>query len=270
MNTLTQFMNASTLFAADAAAPPSVGWGAMTMLILFIAGSMCIGVFANMTTEKGGFMKGFFLGNRGLGAWALALTATIQSGGTFMGFPSLVYSHGWIVALWIGSYMVVPITGFGILGKRLAQLSRRTGAITVPDLFRTRFNSPALGFTCTIFILLYLSFMMFAQFKAGAIVIQLAWPNGGELSLSEDAVSVSETRYHIGLIIFAVTVVGYTLMGGFLAAVWTDLFQSLLMFVGVVILAGRIPERGRRTGECHSHLAGQYRAGICLGTGIHR
>ena len=236
MNTLTQFMNASTLFAADAAAPPSVGWGAMTMLILFIAGSMCIGVFANMTTEKGGFMKGFFLGNRGLGAWALALTATIQSGGTFMGFPSLVYSHGWIVALWIGSYMVVPITGFGILGKRLAQLSRRTGAITVPDLFRTRFNSPALGFTCTVFILLYLSFMMFAQFKAGAIVIQLAWPNGGELSLSKDAVSVSETRYHIGLIIFAVTVVGYTLMGGFLAAVWTDLFQSLLMFVGVVIL----------------------------------
>jgi hypothetical protein len=138
MNALTQFVTASNILAADAAAPPSVGWGAMTMLILFIAGSMCIGVFANMTTQKGGFMKGFFLGNRGLGAWALALTATIQSGGTFMGFPSLVYSHGWIVALWIGSYMVVPITGFGILGKRLAQLSRRTGAITVPDLFRTR------------------------------------------------------------------------------------------------------------------------------------
>ncbi len=224
------------LFAADGNAIPSVGYGAMAMLILFIAGSMWIGVMANRVTEKGGFMKGFFLGNRGLGAWALALTATIQSGGTFMGFPSLVYSHGWIVALWIGSYMVVPITGFGILGKRLAQLSRRTGAITVPDLFRTRFSSPALGLTCTIFILLYLSFMMFAQFKAGAIVIQLAWPGGGELSLSEDAVTVSETRYHVGLLVFAITVVGYTLMGGFLAAVWTDLFQSLLMFLGVVIL----------------------------------
>lgn len=226
----------SLLLAADASAIPSVGYGAMTMLILFIIGSMWIGVIANRSTEKGGFMKGFFLGNRGLGAWALALTATIQSGGTFMGFPSMVYSHGWIVALWIGSYMVVPITGFGILGKRLAQLSRRTGAITVPDLFRTRFHSPALGLTCTIFILLYLSFMMFAQFKAGAIVLQLAWPGGGELSLSEDTISVSETRYHIGLLVFAITVVGYTLMGGFLAAVWTDLFQSLLMFVGVVIL----------------------------------
>jgi sodium/pantothenate symporter len=220
---------------AQSPAVPSVGYGAMAMLLLFIMGSMWIGVIANRATESSGFMKGFFLGNRGLGAWALALTATIQSGGTFMGFPSLVYSHGWIVALWIGSYMVVPITGFGILGKRLAQLSRRTGAITVPDLFRTRFHSPALGLTCTIFILLYLSFMMFAQFKAGAIIIKLAWPGSGELALSEET-SVLDMRYHIGLVIFALTVVGYTLIGGFLAAVWTDLFQSLMMFVGVMIL----------------------------------
>ena len=233
---LPSLRSASTMFAQVPVPPPNVGIGAMVMLVLFIAGSIWIGVTANRVTSKGGFMKGFFLGNRGLGVWALALTATIQSGGTFMGFPSLVYSHGWIVALWIGSYMVVPITGFGILGKRLAQLSRRTGAITVPDLFRNRFNSPALGLTCTVFILLYLSFLMFAQFKAGAIVLQLAWPNGGELSLSDDAVSVSAQRYHIGLIIFTVTVVSYTLLGGFLAAVWTDLFQSLLMFVGVTIL----------------------------------
>ncbi|MFM7039833.1 MAG: sodium:solute symporter family transporter [Planctomycetaceae bacterium] len=224
--------------AADAAntqSLPSVGIGAMAMLVLFIAVSMWIGLRANRVNSSSGFMKGFFLGNRGLGVWALALTATIQSGGTFMGFPSLVYAHGWIVALWIGSYMVVPITGFGILGKRLAQLSRRTGAITVPDLFRARFNSPSLGVTCTIFILFYLSFLMFAQFKAGAIVLQLAWPSGGEISLSEDA-AVADLRYHVGLIVFTVTVVAYTLLGGFLAAVWTDLFQSLLMFAGVMVL----------------------------------
>ncbi len=217
-------------------ATPKVGFGAMAMLVLFIAGSMWIGALANRATRGSSFMQGFFLGNRGLGVWALALTATIQSGGTFMGFPSFVYSHGWIVALWIGSYMVVPITGFGILGKRLAQLSRRTNAITVPDLFRTRFNSPTLGVACTLFILFYLSFLMFAQFKAGAIVLQLAWPSGTELSLSENPANLDEYRYHVGLIVFTVTVVAYTLLGGFLAAVWTDLFQSLLMFAGILIL----------------------------------
>src|SRR5262249_45926053 len=122
--------------------PPQAGVGTLFALVLFILGSMWIGAMANRAMSEGSFMKGFFLGNRGLGSWALALTATVQSGGTFMGFPSLVYSHGWIVLVWISGYMVVPITGFGFLGKRLAQLSRKTGAITVPDIFRARFNSP--------------------------------------------------------------------------------------------------------------------------------
>ncbi|MCX7388004.1 MAG: sodium:solute symporter [Planctomycetales bacterium] len=249
VNRFDNVANGLLSLAVDPPAPRA-GYGAMFMLILFILGSVWIGVIANRATQSSGFMKGFFLGNRGLGAWALALTATVQSGGTFMGFPSLVYKHGWIVALWIGSYMIVPLTGFGIIGKRLAHLSRRTGAITVPDLFRTRFNSPAVGLTCTIFLLLYMSFLMFAQFKAGAIVMQLAWPDSSELAIAEDAVPTSEitydlslpgfpiklTRYHIGLLIFSSTVVGYTLIGGFLGAVWTDLFQSLLMFVGVMIL----------------------------------
>src|SRR5579872_2170070 len=90
---------------------PDVGYGTLAALVIFIVASMWIGMLANRAMQSGTFMQGFFLGNRGLGAWALALTATVQSGGTFMGFPSLVYTHGWIVALWIAGYMVVPITG---------------------------------------------------------------------------------------------------------------------------------------------------------------
>ncbi len=278
---------------------PQGGVGTIVALTVFIVASGWIGVLANRAMQSGSFMKGFFLGNRGLGAWALALTATVQSGGTFMGFPSLVYTHGWIVALWIGSYMVVPITGFGILGKRLAQLSRRLGAITIPDFFRERFGSPVLGLIASIGILFYMSFMMIAQFKAGAIVMKLSWPGTKSFAMSEDFTNFSfktdaidrlkskglssesaeklttvantpfpdakalETRlaevlspedfkqhkaailtaatpldwlYFIGLIIFTLTVVGYTMAGGFLAAVWTDLFQSIMMFGGVILL----------------------------------
>jgi sodium/pantothenate symporter len=280
-------------------------WGTLTALAIFILASMWIGVLANRATREGSFMKGFFLGNRGLGSWALALTATVQSGGTFMGFPSLVYTHGWTVVLWIASYMVVPITGFGILGKRLAQISRRCGAITVPDLFRERFASPGLGLLASLFILFYMSFMMVAQFKAGALVMKIAWVGsdswnedqkigryritdssltqletsgvpanvvaalaplkdklystetqfaeeiGAELAKLKPAPSSDQVRvwiheiaidsalpdwpYITGLLIFTVSVVGYTLIGGFLAAVWTDLFQSVMMWVGVIL-----------------------------------
>jgi SSS family solute:Na+ symporter/sodium/pantothenate symporter len=287
------------LIAAQAA------WGTLTALVLFILASMWIGVLANRATREGSFMKGFFLGNRGLGSWALALTATVQSGGTFMGYPSLVYTHGWIVVLWIASYMVVPITGFGILGKRLAQISRRCGAITMPDLFRERFDSPGLGLLASLFILFYMSFMMVAQFKAGALVMKIAWVGSdswsedqkvGRYRISETAIAqlakddvpsqvvealsplkdkvyatepqfadairgelarlkpapsaeqadvwvhrmaaaseLTDWPYILGLLIFTSSVVGYTLIGGFLAAVWTDLFQSVMMWVGVVL-----------------------------------
>ncbi len=215
----------------------SSGYGTMAMLLFVMAISVWLGTQAQKAVEKGGFVKGYFLGNRGLGAWALALTATVQSGGTFMGFPSLVYTHGWIVALWIASYMVVPLTGFAVLGKRFAQLSRRTGAITVPDLFDARYGDQRVGLLASLAIMSFMTFLMIAQFKAGAIVMKLAWPSSGFLALSETtATSGIDTGYYLGLAIFSLTVVGYTLIGGFLASVWTDLFQSVLMLIGVVLL----------------------------------
>ena len=215
--------------------PVAPGYGAITALLIVIACSVWLGTVAQRVVSKGSFLKGYFLGNRGLGVWAMALTATVQSGGTFMGFPSLVYTHGWSVSLWIGSYMIVPLTGFAVVGKRLAQVSRRTGAITVPDLFRGRFSNTTVGLVASLLILFFLTFMMIAQFKAGGLIMKLSWPGSGELKLAEDAAADAFGQtYQIGLIVFALTVVGYTLIGGFLASVWTDLFQSVLMFLGVM------------------------------------
>ena len=72
--------------------------------------------------------------------------------------------------------------------------------------------------------------------------MKIAWPGyvAAARDCAEDAArggqSDSGTVYLIGLAIFALTVVGYTLIGGFLAAVWTDLLQSVMMFIGVMIL----------------------------------
>jgi len=220
-------------------ATPSAGWGLPVVLVAVIVASVYLGALAQRAVAQSGFLRGFFLGNRGLGVWAMALTATVQSGGTFMGMPSYIYTFGWIVALWIASYMLVPLTGFGIIGKRMAQLSRRTGAVTVPELFRQRFDSRAVGFVTSVFILIFLSFLFVAQFKAGAIVMKIAIPGSGALALSEDGSGGAgeiDKAYMLGLVVFTCTVVGYTLIGGFLASVWTDLFQSVLMWFGVLIL----------------------------------
>ena len=142
----------------------------------YLIGVMIFGVISHRFITRSNFVKDYFVGGRGLGAWVLALTvaATAVSGGTFMGFPSLIYSNGWIMALWIASYMMVPLTAMALMGKRINQVARISGAVTVPDVFRDRFNSPTLGLLCTSLILLFLTFNLVAQFKAGGLVLKEA------------------------------------------------------------------------------------------------
>ena len=209
----------------------------LVALVIFTLISLGIGVVANLAQKKGTFLEKYFLGNRSLGAFAVALTAAVMSGGTFVGFPSLVYSYGWVVGLWIASYMVAPITVLGILGKRVGQLSRKTGAITLPDLFRERFGSPALGLLTSILIMIFLSTNLIAQFKAGALIMKIVLPSGAaEMFVSDETAGSVEPAFLVGLFIFTVTVVAYTTYGGFLAAIWTDVFQSIIMAIGVVLL----------------------------------
>src|SRR3954470_8578646 len=149
----------------------------LVALVLFTLVSLGLGVVANLVaSRKAGFLQKYFLGNRSLGAFAVALTAAVMSGGTFMGFPSLVYTFGWVVGLWICSYMVAPLTVLGVLGKRIGQLSRKTGAITLPDLFRERYGSPALGLLTSVLVMFFLCYNLIAQFSAGARILKIALP----------------------------------------------------------------------------------------------
>src|SRR5207302_7544629 len=131
---------------------------------------------AHRLLKKGAFLKEYFLGDRGLGAWVLGLTyvATSVSAGSFVGFPSLIYRHGWVMALWIGGYMVGGLVSKGALAKRLNQVSRLSGAITVPDVLRDRFQSPGLGSLAGVLLLLFLVFNLVGQFKAGGLILRQA------------------------------------------------------------------------------------------------
>src|SRR3954453_22011370 len=172
-------------------------------LVIFTLVSLGLGVVANLVaSRKAGFLQKYFLGNRSLGALAVALTAAVMSGGTFMGFPSLVYSFGWGVGLWIASYMVAPLTGLGVLGKRIGQLSRKTGAITLPDLFRERYGSPALGMLTSLLVMFFLICNVVPQFKADALIMKSVLPSGAADWLASGNAPVHlDTAYFLGLAI---------------------------------------------------------------------
>ena len=244
----------------------------LVALALFTLVSLGIGVAANLVaSRKAGFLQKYFLGNRSLGAFAVALTAAVMSGGTFVGFPSLVYKFGWVVGLWIASYMVAPLTVLGVLGKRIGQLSRRTGAITLPDLLRERFGSPTLGLLTSLLVMGFLTCNLIPQFKAGGVIMKIVLPSETlQWVANEDMTVNADLGYYVGLAIFAATVIAYTTYGGFLAAIWTDVFQSIIMAVGVMIL---FPLAVYHSGGLHAAtLAGvaQTDVGFAFGPGASR
>ena len=220
---------------------------------LWVFGGYLVVVFALAWAAErmrggSGFVSEYFLGSRNLGMWAFALTfaATTASGGTFIGFPALVYANGWSVALWIASYMMVPLVAMGLMGKRINRVARLSGAVTVPELLEERFKNRGVGVAATGMVVFFMFFYLLAQFKAGSkilstlladeVVFQRAVVGVASLTDGLPWVGAADADYLLCLGVFGAAVIVYVVYGGFRAVVWTDVLQGVVMFVGVVVM----------------------------------
>jgi len=243
---------------------PSASPYILVAFVAYMAGVFLLGALSRTLLKRGAFLKEYFLGDRKLNAWVLGLTyvATSVSAGSFVGFPSLIYTNGWVMAFWIGGYMVGGLTSKGVLAKRLNQVSRLSGAITVPDVLRDRFQSPTLGTMAGVFLLVFLLFNLWGQFKAGGLIMREACRGIEKTSayqsardrtahalsaagaLSESDLTVKSDSFYgqrypdyvLGVLIFALTVVAYTTYGGFWAVTWTDVLQGVIIVGGAMLL----------------------------------
>lgn len=219
------------------------------VFLVYLVAMLAPAVYAGRRLRSSpAFLAEYFLGGRNMSSWLLAMSfaATCISGGTFAGFPSKIYAHGWILFLWIGGYMVFPIFAMGLMGRRLNQLARRTGAITIPDVLRERFESSSLAVFGSLSIAIFLAVNLVAQFKAGGLILDVLLsdtPGYGRILEAfaavpgvQRAVRDMGPGYVFSVLVFAIVVVLYTSYGGFRAVVWTDTLQGFVMLLGVFLL----------------------------------
>ena len=230
------------------AASPKSSLGAIATFIVYSLLVLALAWFSHRVRTGRSFLNEYFLGSRGLGVLAFTFTfaATSASAGSFAGVPSLIYVHGWSVALWISSYMVVPLCALGLLGKRLNQISRKTGAITLPDILRDRFDSPRLAVLASLLLVFLLSLYLIPQFKLASLILKQLLADSPSLSISSTWIVAFQNRFGWGtaldaeylvcLIFFSALVILYTTFGGFRAVVWTDVLQGFIMLGGIAIL----------------------------------
>ncbi|MCH7989371.1 MAG: sodium/solute symporter, partial [Planctomycetes bacterium] len=189
----------------------------------YMIGVFVIAIVAHRYLKRGSeFETEYYVGGRNFGAWVLAMSwvATLASGGTFLGYPSRIYTYGWSMAFWVSGSTVTAIVGLGIVGKRINRLARQTGALTLVDILRDRFKTETAGVIYAVVIIVVTSVYLIAQFAAGARILE----------------SMLGTSYPMGMLLFTVSVVAYTTYGGFRAVAWTDTLQGIVMLIGIVLL----------------------------------
>ncbi len=213
-------------------------------LVLYFAFIMIVAVMsskiANKKRNTSGFMEEYFIGSRSMGGFvlAMAIVTTYTSASSFVGGPGMAYKLG---LGWILLSMIQVPTAFltlGILGKRFAIIARRTKAVTVTDMLRARYNSDIVVIFASVALLVFFMASMLAQFIGGARLFE----------------SITGYSYQTGLLIFGLTVIIYTTIGGFRAVVLTDTIQGIMMILASTAILFAVIKAGGGVANIMSSL----------------
>ena len=201
--------------------------GTLRILIamcIYMAAVICIGLsFARKANKNS---ENYFLGGRGLGPWIAAMSAEASdmSGWLLMGLPGVAYWCGLADAAWTaiglaaGTYL-----NWLIVSKRLRRYSVQAGnAITLPDFFSNRFHEKkkVIMTVSALFILIF-----FTVYAASCLVTC-----GKLFSVLFHAPYVSM------MMLGAVFVLIYTILGGFLAESASDFMQAIVMVAALIVI----------------------------------
>lgn len=193
-------------------------------IVVYLVAMVLVGVYCS---RKGGGSSSheFYLGGRKLGPIVTAMSAEASDMSSYllMGLPGLAYlcgvaEVGWTaIGLAIGTYL-----NWLIVAKRLRRYSAKIGAITIPGFFSQRFRDRRSVLSCIAAVVILIFFIPYTAsgFKAVGTLFN----------------SLFGFEYHTAMIIGAVVIIAYTVLGGFLAVSTTDLVQSIFMTVALIVV----------------------------------
>ena len=191
-------------------------------ILVYLVGMLAIGFRYSRGSSSSGE---FYLGGRKLGpiVTALSTEASDMSGWLLMGVPGLAYFTGLADATWtciglaVGTYF-----NWLIVAKRLRRYSEKLNAVTLPEFFAKRYGdtSGAIEGIAGVIIILF-----FVPYTAS-----------GFAACGKLFTSLFDMNYMTAMIISAIVIVGYTSLGGFMAASVTSLIQSLVMSAALIFI----------------------------------
>lgn len=196
------------------------------LIAMVIYMAVVIGIGALYAKRANKNSEEYFLGGRSLGPWVTAMSAEASdmSGWLLMGLPGVAYWCGLADAAWTAIGLAVgTYINWLIVSKRLRRYSvRANNSITLPEFFSNRFREQkkVIMFISAAFILIF-----FTVYASSCFV------TCGKLFSTLFGAS-----YVSMMIVGAVFVLLYTLLGGFLAESVSDFMQAIVMILALTVI----------------------------------
>ncbi len=191
------------------------------MLIVFFAVTVSIGLYCRKNATN---VSDFVLGGRSVGPWitAFAYGTSYFSAVVFVGYAGQFgYDFG-ISAAWIGvgNALIGGLLAWVVLGRRTRVMTNHISSSTMPDFFSKRYMSKSLKLIASIIIFVFLIPYSASVYK-------------GLSGLFASSFGIDFTYCIIGI---AVLTGIYVVVGGYMAAALNDLFQGIIMLVGIILV----------------------------------
>ncbi len=189
---------------------------------------LCIGV-GLWSLKRTKSASDFFVAGRNLGVFvtAFAVFSSTMSGFGFVGGPGLMYSMGtssiWILASTVISNIIV----LTLVGKRIRMVAELRECVSLPDIAAVRYGSESVRASVALVILLGVLGYLATQILAMSIVLQGVLADAGVFQNPSLALCVAIS---CSVLIF------YSVTGGIVASVYTDLIQGSIMIVAAVLI----------------------------------
>ncbi len=166
----------------------------------------------------------FFIAGRKLNPWVVAFSerASGESAWLLLGLPGAAMATGFMES-WTALGCVIGIVFYWfVIAKKLRIESEKLSAITLPNFFAVKFGDDvkSIRVIATFIIIFFFTFYLAAQFNGAGKVLNVTF----------------NIPIVIGMIIGAVVIIFYTMMGGFFAVAWTDLIQGIIMIAALIII----------------------------------
>ena len=198
----------------------------MIQLIIVVVYSLAMIGIGLGARKKVSSQNGFFVAQRQINVAFItgSLVATAVGGSVTVGMAGLGFGRGLTGAWWL----LVGSIGLLILGIFFARKVRGAALYTLPELVEKQYDR-RVGLAASILIVIAWVGVVAGQIVAAGKVLSILGIGSGTL----------------WMVIFTIIFVAYTVIGGQLSVIRTDLYQAIIIYLGIFIaLALFLPQVG--------------------------